>query len=472
MGTKINFTLGESTKTVDNYQVNAPEKVVNKAHLDSQLALKQDLVATPVDNEILLTDALGQSKVSGKSFNDSGTTINDIWSANKIIQEVDNAKAGLTPKDAVHVATVTALASVTYDNGTAGVGATLTADANGAIGNIDGFAVSVNDRVLVKNQADAIENGIYIVTDLGSAGTPFILTRVDDFNQTSEMPKGSFCYINHGSTYATQSWILTSNTPITVGVTDINFTQFKGDAQLVAGDGIDITGKDVNVLFDDLTVNLDLSNQLQVKDLGITDVKVSNTANIKTSKIQQLTIVPVNSAFVDADTQDVINNKAQGQISARELLSNKTDDVETNSSSSTLYASTKGVYDFVLKAKPITTSIVINELTPATVSVSLGIVPAGFFVEKFTIAATTVANESITAVIGTAGDDDLLANAVEIEDLSYLDNNNGRQGLYFPTNVDGSNIEFISATELFLKYTTVENSTTCNLQVRIYINRI
>lgn len=75
----------------------------------------------------------------------------------------------------------------TYSNGTSGVGATLTEGTNGAIATIDGVTLAVSTRVLVKDQVDDTQNGVYAVTDLGSVSTPYILTRTTDSDESSEL---------------------------------------------------------------------------------------------------------------------------------------------------------------------------------------------------------------------------------------------------------------------------------------------
>src|SRR5262249_18352603 len=81
----------------------------------------------------------------------------------------------------VRLATATVLPTNTYNNGSGGVGATLTGTANGAL-TVDGVAVAASDRILVKNEATQSKNGIYTVSNIGSAGAPYVLTRATDAN--------------------------------------------------------------------------------------------------------------------------------------------------------------------------------------------------------------------------------------------------------------------------------------------------
>lgn len=158
---------------------------------------------------------------------------------------VDSVVAGVTdPKDAARVATVNALPAVTYDNGSGGVGATLTADANGALPVIDGVTLVVGNRVLVKNQANALENGVYDVTQLGDGSTPFILTRstdVDGHSPEGLVSQGMLIPVAEGAVNGSLGFILTTVDPITLGTTDLGFTQFGEVIQ--AGSGLTKTGQ-------------------------------------------------------------------------------------------------------------------------------------------------------------------------------------------------------------------------------------
>lgn len=143
----------------------------------------------------------------------------------------DSIAAGFDPKESVRLGTIAALPAVTYANGASGVGATLTADANGAL-SIDGVAVAPGDRVLIKNQVAGLQNGIYVVTDEGDAGNPFILTRATDFDNSpsGEVSSGAFMLIVAGGTLTGQQWFLTTTGTVTIGTTVLSFSQASGGA--------------------------------------------------------------------------------------------------------------------------------------------------------------------------------------------------------------------------------------------------
>lgn len=162
---------------------------------------------------------------------------------------VDAVKTGLTVKDAVRVATTGAL-TVTYNNGTSGVNATLTNANTQAALTIDSVVLSVGERVLVKDQASALQNGIYTVTNVGSASTNWVLTRATDFDQspTGEITGGCFTFVQEGTVNADNGYVVTTNGEITVGTTSIDWVQFSGAGQVVAGDGLTKTGNTLNVV--------------------------------------------------------------------------------------------------------------------------------------------------------------------------------------------------------------------------------
>lgn len=158
---------------------------------------------------------------------------------------VDSVAQGLVAKASALVATTAALPTVTYSNGASGVGATLTASANGVL-TIDGVATVLNDRIVVKNQASALQNGIYRVSTQGTAGVPFVLTRTTDADTSAELD-GAFVFIESGTVNGATGWIIVAPTTITVGTTAINWTQFSGAGTYLAGTGLTLTGSTFSI---------------------------------------------------------------------------------------------------------------------------------------------------------------------------------------------------------------------------------
>jgi hypothetical protein len=119
------------------------------------------------------------------------------------------------------MATTEALPACTYANGASGVGATLTGDANGALGSIDTITTAADNFLLVKNQADAEENGLYEITTLGDGSNPFVLTRATFANQATDFADGVVVKVARGAVNRGTEWSVQGTT--TVGTTDINF---------------------------------------------------------------------------------------------------------------------------------------------------------------------------------------------------------------------------------------------------------
>jgi hypothetical protein len=143
-------------------------------------------------------------------------------------QYVDNIVTGLNFHAPVVAASTTNL-GVTYNNGTSGVGATLTADTLRAFNTLDGAAVSVGQRVLIKDQTNQIQNGVYTLTNNGSAGvTAWILTRATDQDNSiaGEMANGDDFNVQGGTVNAGKSFVNSTVGTITIGTTNITYSQY------------------------------------------------------------------------------------------------------------------------------------------------------------------------------------------------------------------------------------------------------
>jgi hypothetical protein len=173
----------------------------------------------------------------------SASPVNGTDIVNKLY--ADSIASGINFHQSVRLATVTALPANTYNNGTSGVGATLTANANGAL-SVDGVAVVAGNRILVKNEAAGANNGVYTVTQVGSGAAPYILTRATDFDSAGtgvdQIDAGDFFLVTAGSTQANTSWVQQTPLPITVGTTAIVFSQFAAPVLYSAGTGLTLAG--------------------------------------------------------------------------------------------------------------------------------------------------------------------------------------------------------------------------------------
>ena len=157
----------------------------------------------------------------------------------------DSIASGINFHQSVRLATTAALPANTYNNGSSGVGATLTANANGAL-SIDGVAVVAGNRVLIKDEVAGANNGVYTVTQVGDGSTPYILTRATDFDSAGsgvdQIDAGDFFLVTAGSTQSNTSWVQQTPLPITVGTTALVFTQFGAPITYSAGTGLSLAG--------------------------------------------------------------------------------------------------------------------------------------------------------------------------------------------------------------------------------------
>lgn len=158
---------------------------------------------------------------------------------------VDSVAQGLHVHGPVAAATTGTLSSltsggtVTYANGTLGVGATLTLQ-NG-LTSLDGYTLQNGDRILVKNQATQAHNGIYT---WATGGT--VLTRATDSDTAAENAGGDFCFVVNGSVYGDTGFVQTE-VVTTMGTSNIIYAQFSGAGTYVAGNGLTLTGSTFDV---------------------------------------------------------------------------------------------------------------------------------------------------------------------------------------------------------------------------------
>lgn len=137
--------------------------------------------------------------------------------------------------------------NATYNNGTSGVGATLTNAGTQAALVIDGVTVSVADRVLVYEQTTQTQNGIYVVSDVGSGSTNWVLTRSSDadtyvINSANGLSEGSTVFVQQGATGAGETYTCNTSGVITFGTTNITFAQISSAQIYSAGTGLTLSG--------------------------------------------------------------------------------------------------------------------------------------------------------------------------------------------------------------------------------------
>jgi len=155
---------------------------------------------------------------AGFKITSLATPTADTDAANK--GYVDSVAQGLDTKASVVAATTTD-------------GTLATAFDNGSV--VDGVTLVTGDRILIKNQTDATANGIYVVA---ASGAP---TRSADMNAGSEFPS-AYVFVEQGTVNADTGWVCTNNAPVTLGSTNITWTQFSGAGTYTANNGVVLNG--------------------------------------------------------------------------------------------------------------------------------------------------------------------------------------------------------------------------------------
>lgn len=103
---------------------------------------------------------------------------------------------------------------------------TLLANANGALGTIDGVTVAVGDRVLVKNQTARSANGLYVIKSLGSVSTKFSLIRAADMYTGASVIPEAIVAVLLGAVNGGKVFTIATSTPVIIGTTAISFQLF------------------------------------------------------------------------------------------------------------------------------------------------------------------------------------------------------------------------------------------------------
>ena len=266
------LTLGQSTLSIDGLQ----SLIVDDITIDGQT------MSTTAGNKDINLSPHGVGTVIVPTGYEDRSGFVDESLANKAY--VDQVAQGLDAKPSVKVASTTNIPA-TYSNGTAGVGATLTSTSNGAI-SIDGVSPIVNDRILIKDQTTATQNGIYIVSTIGDGSTAFVLTRATPEDQPAELSGGSFVFVEEGTIGGDNGYVFTHTGLPTFGTTTLDVSQFSGAGQVVAGDALSKSGNRLDVEVDNSSMEVN-ADQLRVKALGITNSMLAGS--IDGAKIENFT---------------------------------------------------------------------------------------------------------------------------------------------------------------------------------------
>jgi len=229
---------------------------------------------------------------------------------------VDGAITGLDAKDPVAYASTSALPANTYANGSSGVGATLTGNANGFL-IIDGITLAITAnglRALVAGEATAANNGWYIITDVGSVITKYVLTRDPASDQAAEIESGYITGVVApsgltGGANNGKAFISSAPSPFTVGTSSLTFSQV--GSTYSAGTGLSLSGTTFSI---DTSVTVDKTTAQTLTNKRVTWRVVSMT--------DATSITPTGDT---ADENTQANTQAAGTLTANAPSGTPTD---------------------------------------------------------------------------------------------------------------------------------------------------
>ena len=238
-GTDFTVTSGAVTLNVDRIEDAVDNLIIagtglDKTYNDGAGSLTIDIDSTVTTNngaQTLTNKTLGAGNSLSSDLNANNNKITGLATPTNATDAatkgyVDSTAIGLDVKLSVRVAT------------TANID--LTADLeNGDV--LDGVTLATGNRVLVKNQTDETQNGIYLVAASGAA------SRSEDANSDAEVTAGLFTFVEEGTVNGNTGYVLTSDNPITVGSTNLVFSQFSGVGTFTAGAGITLAGTEFSV---------------------------------------------------------------------------------------------------------------------------------------------------------------------------------------------------------------------------------
>lgn len=202
--------------------------------------------------------------------------------------KVDTTAQGLHVLTPVKAATTSTIEAVTYNNGTSGVGATITSNEAASISPLDGVTLTGGDRVLIKDQSSGAHHGIYTVTTVGSGSVNFVLTRDTDFDDNDKIRIGDFVFCEGGTVNAGHGFVMTGSSNFTssggsgtIGSHTITFTRFSGLTTPVALNqgGTGVAAEDAAAAANAL--GLGTVNNVQFNSLGVGTAASGTTGEIR-----------------------------------------------------------------------------------------------------------------------------------------------------------------------------------------------
>jgi hypothetical protein len=321
---------------------------------------------------------------------------------------------GLNWKFSVTCSTAVALPTCTLD----GTGLIITASSNGALPLIDGYDTTFYDgisvRILVKNEANQFKNGIYTITQQGSAGTPFILTRTSDCDTNLEIATATV-YVRNGNTERNRVYTLIyggGNYSAPIGTTSIQATLVNSANTYTNGSGLTLTGNVFSIANGAITnVMLAGSIDLTTKVTGVLPSANGGTGvnngsstitlggNLITSGAFSTTLTSTATTNVTLPTSGTLYGTATGSITSAQLATSLTD--ETGSGSN-VFATSPTLVTPILGVATIT-SINKVTITQPTTSATLTLIDGSSLITSGAFAITLTSTNTTNVTLPTTG---------------------------------------------------------------------
>jgi hypothetical protein len=310
------------------------------ATMDGKQLKNSSVTAAKVASDVLVTDAARTLLATLAVGTGGDITTRDVpTGATSVVNKtyVDALAGGLLVKASVKAATAAALPANTRS------GNVLTADADGVLPDIDTSVTLVaGDRLLVKNEALGQNNGIYVVTSVGTVDDPWVLTRAADADNTpaGEVAAGMYCFATGGTANGLKGWSLVTPDPITLNTTALTFSQYLQASDIAVGtfdsgtksaNGLHIDGHNIIAQSADATHPgmMTTGSQTFAGDKAFngsisSGTTISATGTISGSNISSTGTVAAGSANSGTNTGDVtIGNLGTGTDAKGATISNQ-----------------------------------------------------------------------------------------------------------------------------------------------------
>jgi hypothetical protein len=322
--------------------------------------------------------------------------------------------------------------NATYNNGTAGVGATLTnAGANAAF-NYGGISDwSTTERVLIYAQTDQTQNGVYTVTTVGDGSTPWVLTRATDADSAGAsdpdaLGTGDAFFVQEGNG-AGELYVMNTEGTITFGTTNITFTQIASAAIYSAGSGLDLTG---TVFSHD-----DTSSQASVNNSGNTFIQ-----DVTLDGFGHVTGLTSATAVINDGTLTMATS-GTGLSGSASFTANDSDNVTFTVTSNATNANTGSTIvardaSGNFSAGTITASLSGNASTATTLATSRTLQISGDATGSASFDGSANANISISLAADSVAASEIAANAVGASELNV--SGNGTTSQFLRSDGDGT----------------------------------